>query len=413
MTGSTERTPTDFIVQTQLIDPNSNQQPAEVDFRVRTDTGKPVLVDVAYQGIWLSLEERDQFVAFLGQNNGNVRTLIAHLSELAVNLGKPSVSGCSTQVELAPHIPGQPAPAPRSDRWPRSAPRTPPWSASFPAWRCSPGTRGEKPFLNLFWSAKLSRAGFPARRGPFPVIGDDVFLAGSADLAHVYAQPALSTLNVGTLYQDPSVPARLMADDLFSKHFAIVGTTGCGKSSALTCILREALKDRPHAHAGADMHGEYHRASFGPRPSDRPLGDLHLPFWLLNFRELRSVLTSPDDHHDAQVEILCDAIINSQETLYSNAARAGAAALDTSTATVDSPVPFRLSDLITYIDEQLGKLERPGPTLAYRRLKARIESPASDPRYVFICSATPTWKTIWWRSCPACSAFPTTGAPSR
>ncbi len=90
VTGSTERTPTDFIVQTLLIDPSSNQQPAEVDFRVRTDTGKPVLVDVAYQGVWLSLEERDQFVAFLGQNNGNIRVLIAHLSELAANLGKPA-----------------------------------------------------------------------------------------------------------------------------------------------------------------------------------------------------------------------------------------------------------------------------------------------------------------------------------
>jgi phospholipid transport system substrate-binding protein len=90
VTGSTQRSPTDFIVQTLLIDPNTSQQPSEVDFRVRTDTGKPVLVDVAYQGIWLSLEERDQFVAFLGQNNGNVRTLIAHLSELAVNLGKPT-----------------------------------------------------------------------------------------------------------------------------------------------------------------------------------------------------------------------------------------------------------------------------------------------------------------------------------
>ena len=88
VTGSTQRAPTDFIVQTLLVDPNSSQPPAEVDFRVRTDTGKPVLVDVAYQGIWLSLEQRDQFVAFLGQNNGNVRTLIAHLSELAVNLGK-------------------------------------------------------------------------------------------------------------------------------------------------------------------------------------------------------------------------------------------------------------------------------------------------------------------------------------
>ena len=88
--GSTQRNPTDFIVQTQLVDPGSSQQPAEVDFRVRTDAGKPVLVDVAYQGIWLSLAQRDQFVGFLGQNNGNVRTLIAHLSELAVNLGKPA-----------------------------------------------------------------------------------------------------------------------------------------------------------------------------------------------------------------------------------------------------------------------------------------------------------------------------------
>ncbi len=89
VTGSTERSPTDFIVNTQLMDPHSSQPPLQVDFRVRTDSGNPVLVDVSVSGIWLSLEERDQFTAFLGQNNGNVRTLIAHLSDLAVNLGKP------------------------------------------------------------------------------------------------------------------------------------------------------------------------------------------------------------------------------------------------------------------------------------------------------------------------------------
>ena len=84
--GSTERSPTDFIVSTQLLDPGSSQPPLQVDFRVRTDTGKPVLVDVSVSGIWLSLEERDQFVAFLGQNGGSIRTLIAHLSELAASL---------------------------------------------------------------------------------------------------------------------------------------------------------------------------------------------------------------------------------------------------------------------------------------------------------------------------------------
>jgi phospholipid transport system substrate-binding protein len=90
VTGSTQRAPTDYIVTTRMIDPkdSNSRPPLEVDFRVRTDTGKPVLVDVAVAGVWLSLEQRDQFTAFLGQNNGNVRALIAHLSDLAVNLGK-------------------------------------------------------------------------------------------------------------------------------------------------------------------------------------------------------------------------------------------------------------------------------------------------------------------------------------
>ena len=56
-----------------------------MDFRVRTDTGKPVVVDFSVAGIWLALEERDQFTAFLGQNNGNIPTLVAHLTDLANN----------------------------------------------------------------------------------------------------------------------------------------------------------------------------------------------------------------------------------------------------------------------------------------------------------------------------------------
>ena len=85
VTGSQQRSNDDFIVATQLIDPSdkSGQQPLEVDFRVRTDSGKPVVVDFSVAGIWLALEERDQFTAFLGQNNGNIHTLISHLNDLA------------------------------------------------------------------------------------------------------------------------------------------------------------------------------------------------------------------------------------------------------------------------------------------------------------------------------------------
>ena len=85
VTGSTERAPGDFIVATALIDPKdtSGQPPLEVDFRVRTDGPRPVVVDFSVAGIWLALEERDQFTAFLGQNNGNIKDLIGHLGELA------------------------------------------------------------------------------------------------------------------------------------------------------------------------------------------------------------------------------------------------------------------------------------------------------------------------------------------
>ena len=85
VTNSQARTADDFIVATQLIDPkdHSGQAPLEMDFRVRTDGGKLVVTDFSVAGIWLALEERDQFTSFLGQNGGNIAMLDSHLNDLA------------------------------------------------------------------------------------------------------------------------------------------------------------------------------------------------------------------------------------------------------------------------------------------------------------------------------------------
>jgi phospholipid transport system substrate-binding protein len=85
VTGSQERAPGDTIVQTQLVDPSdhSGNQPLEVDFRVSGTGGKYVVIDFSVAGIWLAIEERDQFSSFLGQNGGNIPTLIKHLGDLA------------------------------------------------------------------------------------------------------------------------------------------------------------------------------------------------------------------------------------------------------------------------------------------------------------------------------------------
>jgi phospholipid transport system substrate-binding protein len=85
VTGSQVRAPGDTIVQTQLIDPNdhSGNQPLEVDFRVAGTDGKFVVIDFSVAGIWLAIEERDQFSSFLGQNGGSIPTLVKHLGDLA------------------------------------------------------------------------------------------------------------------------------------------------------------------------------------------------------------------------------------------------------------------------------------------------------------------------------------------
>jgi phospholipid transport system substrate-binding protein len=75
--SSRERAPGDFVVTTNLV--GTGTAPMEVDFRVRTDGAKPVLVDLGIAGVWLALAQRDEFLAVMAQNNGDIKALTAHL----------------------------------------------------------------------------------------------------------------------------------------------------------------------------------------------------------------------------------------------------------------------------------------------------------------------------------------------
>jgi phospholipid transport system substrate-binding protein len=88
VTGSTQNAPGDFTVMTVTVDPRAdkNQQPLTVGFRVVTEQGRMVVIDVSVAGVWLSIEERDQFSAFLSQHNGSIPALITHLEQLTAQL---------------------------------------------------------------------------------------------------------------------------------------------------------------------------------------------------------------------------------------------------------------------------------------------------------------------------------------
>jgi len=75
--SSRERAPGDFVVTTNMV--GAGTAPMEVDFRVRTDGAKPVLVDLGIAGVWLALAQRDEFLAVMAQNNGDIKVLTAHL----------------------------------------------------------------------------------------------------------------------------------------------------------------------------------------------------------------------------------------------------------------------------------------------------------------------------------------------
>jgi len=238
------------------------------------------------------------------------------------------------------------------------------------------------------------------RRGvtALPSLGDGVLLADKHDLTRVYAPPQAASIKIGSIFQDASVPARLMVDDLLAKHFLVVGSTGSGKSSALTCILQRMLAEHSHAHVVIlDVHNEY-AASFGGLVEPISLDNFQLPFWMLDFPEMTAALVSHDSHHDAEVEILAEGVVFAKRRYSENAtSRAGTLArkgADSLVITVDTPTPFRMSDVIAFIDEQLGRLERSQLTLPYRRLRTRIETLVSDQRYNFMFGSVSVQDTM-------------------
>ncbi len=68
--------PTDYVVATSLT---GGGTPMQIEFRVRTDGAKPVLVDLSVAGVWLAVAERDEFASVLSQNNGDIAALTSHL----------------------------------------------------------------------------------------------------------------------------------------------------------------------------------------------------------------------------------------------------------------------------------------------------------------------------------------------
>ena len=222
----------------------------------------------------------------------------------------------------------------------------------------------------------------------YPTIGDAVDLVTAEDLRTVYAPSGSDQINVGTLQQDRSVIAYVDVEEMLSKHFAVLGSTGVGKSTSVSLLLNEILKARPNLRVFLlDVHNEYGRC-FGDRALVLNPRNLKLPFWLFNFEEIVDVLFGGRPGVPEELDVLAEVIPMAKGlyTQYQNSDRLGLKRVDPKSGgyTVDTPVPYRLTDLISLIDERMGKLENRSSRIIYHKLISRIETVRNDPRYTFM-----------------------------
>jgi DNA helicase HerA-like ATPase len=230
------------------------------------------------------------------------------------------------------------------------------------------------------------------RRGVscYPSLGDILYRASTEELSKAYACDSDSAIRVGHIAQEPAIPAMIKLDEMLGKHFAVLGSTGTGKSCTVALILRRMLEKNPQAHVLLlDVHREYAHAFGGLAEVIGP-SNMNLPFWLLNFEEIVEILIGQQPNRETDIEVLRE-LIPVAKARYMNNQRRDRSPLqrhrdpvEPSALGVDTPVPYRTSDLIGILEEHIGKLELRGELAPYKRLKARLESISRDSRYAFM-----------------------------
>ncbi len=223
----------------------------------------------------------------------------------------------------------------------------------------------------------------------YPKIGSAVVGVGADELKTIFDLASPRTVELGRLQQDASIAATVNVDEMVRKHFAIFGSTGSGKSSALALILRKIMQARSDLRILLiDAHHEY-ADCFDGRAYVLGPENLNLPFWLFNFEELVHIVFGSRTGAEREVGLLAD-LIPLAKTEFARASGAlrssyrGPQADGASRFTADTPAPYRLDDVIAAAESRMGKLENRDLAVQYQRLVMRINAVRRNPRYAFI-----------------------------
>lgn len=222
-----------------------------------------------------------------------------------------------------------------------------------------------------------------------PNVDDAVHLVTQKDLRRIYGGAEEDQIEIGTLSSAENIVVRLSLDALVTRHSAIVGSTGSGKSTTVASLLRSVVRTAENvAASGArilllDVHGEYSAAlgdlaktfSASPSPGEE---SLFVPYWALEAGELLDFVAGglSDNHLIAFTDKI-------QELKESRLGAGGLPGLDPQSLTVDSPVPFSLKklwyDLIDFETATFTGPQRDQPALEAAGDPATLTPPHYKP----------------------------------
>ncbi len=236
-------------------------------------------------------------------------------------------------------------------------------------------------FLGEGDEEKLTGKLYHFRRGVtrYPTPGAIVYPVSTADLKQIYAADDRATIEIGTVFPTRDIRASLYIDAMLGKHFALLGSTGTGKSTSAALILHKICELAPQGHiVMIDPHGEY-SAAFKTNGAIYDVSNLQMPYWLMNFEEHCEVfINTSGSERQIDADILAKCLLMARAK--------GRLGQEIAKLTVDAPIPYLLSDLTNLIQLEMGKMDRAGDTAPYLRLKTKIDEIKADPRYSFMFS---------------------------
>jgi DNA helicase HerA-like ATPase len=226
----------------------------------------------------------------------------------------------------------------------------------------------------------------------FPTTGAEVHLVTAKHLESLFDRYRSQGLDVGRLSNRPELRVYLDANNLFGRHFAIVGQSGAGKSWTVASLLQRAVKNMPDSHIILlDLHGEYgwrdaqgNMHSAFPTETVRHLDarELEIPYWLLTFGELVDLLIDrTEPNASVQIAFLREAVFALRKKANLD--------LGLDRLSVDSPVFFSIKELYLQFkkanEQQLEFGKAKGPLNGmFDEFLVRFQSMFNDSRYDFL-----------------------------